>query len=99
MHDTCNTANLVAELIIELQERKNREYLTDEVLIALNPTLSKNRSTPPNLNYNFTLAQTRSGNRAVLKVKRALIFYVETIPGTCPLIGSIDSMTYGLPKT
>ena len=33
MHDTCNTANLVAKLIIELQERKRREYLTDEVLI------------------------------------------------------------------
>ena len=33
MHDTCNTANLVAKLIIELQERKHREYLTDEVLI------------------------------------------------------------------
>jgi hypothetical protein len=32
MHDTCNTANLVAELIIELQERKHREYLTDEVI-------------------------------------------------------------------
>lgn len=31
MHDTCNTANLVAALIIELQERKHREYLTDEV--------------------------------------------------------------------
>ncbi len=42
MHDTYNTANLVAKLIIELQERKNREYLTDEVLIAINPNKSKN---------------------------------------------------------
>ena len=31
MHDTCNTANLVAQLIIELQQRKKREYLTEEV--------------------------------------------------------------------
>ena len=31
MHDTCNTANLVATLMIELQQRQKREYLTDEV--------------------------------------------------------------------
>ena len=30
MHDTCNTANLVAQLIIELQQRQKREYLTEE---------------------------------------------------------------------
>jgi hypothetical protein len=34
MHDTCNTANLVAQLIIELQERKHRAYLTDEVFMT-----------------------------------------------------------------
>ena len=32
MHDTCNTANLVAELIVQLQERKKKDYLTEEVL-------------------------------------------------------------------
>ena len=31
MHDTCKTDNLVAQLIIELQQRKKREYLTEEV--------------------------------------------------------------------
>jgi hypothetical protein len=33
MHDTCNTANLVAQLMIELQERKHRAYFTDEVFL------------------------------------------------------------------
>ncbi len=32
MHDTCNTANLVAELIIELQQRQKREYLMVKLL-------------------------------------------------------------------
>ncbi len=31
MHDTCHSANLVATLMIQLQERKKREYLSDEV--------------------------------------------------------------------
>jgi hypothetical protein len=30
MHDTCHSANLVAFLMVQLQERKKREYLTDE---------------------------------------------------------------------
>jgi hypothetical protein len=98
MHDTCNTANLVAELIIELQERKHRDYLTDEVLNSVNNNLFTCRCPNPNPNPNI-LAHTRSGNLTVLKVKPASIFYAETIPGTYPLIGSIDSMTNGLPKT
>ena len=47
MHDTCNTANLVAELIKELQERKHREYLTDEVLIGIKIIKFKNRIPHP----------------------------------------------------
>ncbi len=45
MHDTCNTTNLVAELIIQLQERKKREYLTDEVVNTkpLPSTYAKNQ--------------------------------------------------------
>ncbi len=35
MHDTCNTANLVAKLMIELQERQHRAYLTNEVYVEL----------------------------------------------------------------
>ncbi len=35
MHDTCNTANLVAKLIIQLQERTHRAYLTDEVIFVV----------------------------------------------------------------
>ena len=31
MHDTCHGANLVATLMVQLQERKKREYVTDEV--------------------------------------------------------------------
>ncbi len=31
MHDTCHSANLVASLMVDLQERKKREFLTDEV--------------------------------------------------------------------
>ena len=30
MHDTCHSANLVASLMVQLQERKKREFLTDE---------------------------------------------------------------------
>ncbi len=29
MHDTCHSANLVASLMVQLQERKKREHLTD----------------------------------------------------------------------
>jgi hypothetical protein len=31
MHDTCHCANLVATLIVQLQERKKREFLSEEV--------------------------------------------------------------------
>ncbi len=33
IHDTYHTANLVAQLMIELQERQHRAYLTDEVFV------------------------------------------------------------------
>jgi hypothetical protein len=33
MHDTCHAANLVASLMVDLQQRKKREYLSDEVLV------------------------------------------------------------------
>jgi hypothetical protein len=77
MHDTCNTANLVAQLMIKLQERKHRAYLTDEVFFIyfipdFNPT------------SNYTLSQTRSGNWVVRQVKLALISFAETILETCP---------------
>jgi hypothetical protein len=37
MHDTCNCANLVATLIMDLQQRKKREYLSDDVWELASP--------------------------------------------------------------
>jgi hypothetical protein len=37
MHDTCNGANLVAKLMLELQERKKREFLSEDVWESIDP--------------------------------------------------------------
>jgi hypothetical protein len=37
MHDTCNCANLVATLMMELQQRKKRDYLSDDVWELTSP--------------------------------------------------------------
>ena len=37
MHDTFNGANLVAKLMLELQEKKKKEFLSDDVWEALDP--------------------------------------------------------------
>ena len=37
MHDTCNCANLVATLIMDLQQRKKREYFSDDVWELASP--------------------------------------------------------------
>jgi hypothetical protein len=37
MHDTCNGANLVATLMVELQERKKRQHLLDEEWEKVDP--------------------------------------------------------------
>jgi hypothetical protein len=37
MHDTCHCANLVATLMMQVQERKKREYLSDDVWELTSP--------------------------------------------------------------
>ena len=37
MHDTCHTANLVASLIVDLQQRKKREFLGDDAWEQASP--------------------------------------------------------------
>ena len=37
MHDTCHAANLVASLMVDLQQRKKREFLSDEVWELVTP--------------------------------------------------------------
>ncbi len=37
MHDTCHSANLVASLIVDLQQRKKREFLGDDAWELASP--------------------------------------------------------------
>ncbi len=91
MHDTCNTANLVATLMIELQQRQKRKYLTEEVRShACNPE-------PSTLTLFLNLF--RFGNCQRPRVKHVLFSSAAITLVTCPSIVSIKYMINGWLKS
>ncbi len=91
MHDTCSTANLVAQLIIELQQRQKRNYLTEEVR-------SQACAPEPSTLTLFPIL-FRFGNCQRPRVKHVLIFSAAITLETCPSIVSIKYMINGWLKS